>query len=131
MKRKAILSIFLLLVLLISNAGIALQKHYCMGELESIELLGKKDMCCDGLDCHAMMAKGCCEDHIEIIESSDFSYKNFDFTIIPPFDPEPTKIFLFGLLAAETQAEIKLPVITLPISPPGEPLFIEFQSFLI
>lgn len=66
----------LVIIYVITAAGIPVYAHYCGGELESINYLVKGSSCCGEEEEES--SKDCCKDENHILKSSvDFTYKSF------------------------------------------------------
>ncbi len=71
---KKIIAIFLLLIFLISNTGLAITAHYCGGKLSAIIFLSINHHSCK---CgKKAMKKDCCKDKIVMIKSTTNSIKS-------------------------------------------------------
>jgi hypothetical protein len=75
---KKITAIFLTCFYLFASVGVAVNVHYCGGELESVELVTKTAKCCCG---DAEVLSMCCDDETFYVQldkedklSSGFSY---------------------------------------------------------
>ncbi|HMI07750.1 MAG TPA: hypothetical protein VK528_09415 [Flavobacterium sp.] len=95
MKISKCTSLFLALLILVSNVGLAFNVHYCGGEisgisaaygvenLSDVKSLPKQKSCCAA---KAEEGKSCCKDKvIKVKEKSDITFKVFSFQIDAPF----------------------------------------------
>ncbi|MDR6966236.1 hypothetical protein J2X31_000229 [Flavobacterium arsenatis] len=117
MNIKKCTSLFLAILLLVSNIGIAFNVHFCEGKIASISSVYTIEETCDApkksasdKECCAKKAKDhkqCCKDKVVDLEdnSSDKIIKNFSFQIDVPFLVEDWKPFLFNEIVALKRAE--------------------------
>ncbi len=87
--KKAAIILFSFFYLLIS-AGLAINLHYCQGELESVQLFAEHETCCCG---DSSDSDGCCQDHSQLLkyENEQIATAAFEFELaIPAFNlPTP------------------------------------------
>ena len=117
MNIKKCTSLFLALLLLVSNIGLAFNVHFCEGKIASISSVynlgetsdaSKKSTtdkgCCSE---KAKDHKQCCKDKVVDLEdkSADTIIKTFSFQIDAPFLAEDWKPFLFNEIVALKRAE--------------------------
>ncbi|MBB4079399.1 hypothetical protein GGR28_002019 [Lewinella aquimaris] len=70
-----IFPLFLALLMLVGSVGVTVSRHFCMGEMKSLTLFGKSDVCemavAEKPVCplHASPEKkGCCDDEYELVK---------------------------------------------------------------
>ena len=89
MKFKKHISLFLAILLLVSNAGLAFNVHYCGGEIASVSLTSIKTEkgCCEKL---ASKKDSCCKDKKVVLQKKidngivkSFSFQ-FDYAFVIP-----------------------------------------------
>ena len=117
MNVKKCTSLFLAILLLVSNIGLAFNVHFCEGKIASISSVYNIEETCDApkespadKECCAEKAKDhkqCCKDKVVDLEdkSSDTIIKNFSFQIDVPFLIEDWKPLLFNEIIALKRAE--------------------------
>jgi hypothetical protein len=72
---RAISSIALILLVLVSSTSFMVGMHFCMGEVQNIALFGKADVCEQEQSlppCHRHMKAPCCDDETVIHDADDF-----------------------------------------------------------
>lgn len=93
---KKVLTIFLLLIYSITNAGTTLNLHYCMGELMNINLFHSQIDKCPKCGMKKSNSSGCCRDEKKIVLSSfhnQAKLSNFESKII--FNVLPAPLFSY------------------------------------
>lgn len=125
---KKFFHITLSMVLLIATTGVAISKHYCGGELSTVEVGHEKIHCCDESD---DMADDCCQDEqLTFLLEQEFQLSAFQFdchilsvTSLLPF------LDLSALFVAQEtyKTEFK-PYLSPPIA---QDLPVMLQSFLL
>ncbi len=90
--------IVLILILMVSTTGIAISKHYMMGELFDISLIGEADHCCT-IPCD------CCED--------EFEFHKLEVEFIGPdvqvsFDEIPSLDLLVSTMFFEVETDLSV-----------------------
>lgn len=65
---KKVLIVLLAFVYLGVSSGIAMNVHYCMGKIASVELFQQSDKCGN---CGMKKSDGCCKDEFKIVKLSD------------------------------------------------------------
>lgn len=71
---------FLIGLMIMTNTGITLHKHFCMGRLMSVGYYEQAKNCAGG-DFEDPMP--CCEDTVDFIEIDDLTLSHFDFESTP------------------------------------------------
>eukprot|EP01029_Cantina_marsupialis_P020903 TRINITY_DN4944_c0_g1_i1.p3 TRINITY_DN4944_c0_g1~~TRINITY_DN4944_c0_g1_i1.p3 ORF type:complete len:129 (-),score=14.32 TRINITY_DN4944_c0_g1_i1:261-647(-) len=113
MRTKQFGHIILVLLLLISTAGVSINKHYSGGELFSTAFFVEADTCCE-TPC------GCCDESTEFIQvQSDYLASTFDLTEAAQLDLLFSSVPL--LLQAESNGSSVLLFNTEDTSPPPLP----------
>jgi hypothetical protein len=72
---RAISSIALVLLILVSSTSFMVGMHFCMGEVQNVALFGKADVCEQEQNlppCHRHMKAPCCDDETVIHNADDF-----------------------------------------------------------
>lgn len=65
---KKVLVAILAIVYLVVSGGIAINIHYCMGKVASVDLVNSNDKCGK---CGMKTTGGCCKDEFKIVKLSD------------------------------------------------------------
>lgn len=117
MNIKKCTSLFLAVLLLVSNFGLAFNVHFCEGKIASISSVYNVEEACDAPEkivseenCCATASKDhkqCCEDKVVDLDdkSPDTIIKTFSFQIDFPFLLEDWKPLLFNEIVALKRAE--------------------------
>jgi hypothetical protein len=96
--KKGIAAILLVLYVAFST-GVVISFHYCMNDLDSLQLGAAKTEICGKCGMHQVDANACCNDEIKIFKIQDdqqasainFKFSAPDIVITPlPFLPEPS-----------------------------------------
>ncbi len=88
--KKAIAAILLVLYVAFST-GVVISFHYCMNDLDSLQLGASKTEICGKCGMHQEEANACCNDEVKIFKIQDdqqlsaigFKFSNPDAVIIP------------------------------------------------
>lgn len=117
MNIKKCTSLFIAILLLVSNFGLAFNVHYCEGEIASISSVYNIEKACGApkvsvadKDCCTENAKDhdqCCKDKVVDLEdkSSETIIKNFSFQINFPFVLQDWKPLIFNEIVILKQSE--------------------------
>lgn len=116
MKIKKCTSLFLAVLVLVSNVGLAFNVHYCGGTVAGIspiygientfdaQSVPEKKSCCGK---PISEKKSCCDNKvIKVKEKSDSVFKTFSFQIATPFVIESWNPVIFTAISEITQPQI-------------------------
>lgn len=124
----------LAMLLMVSSAGVTLNKHYCMGRLAEVSLFHKADNCAEkmGFEKGTPCPMDCCHDTSQHFEVDDYQLVTFQFDL----DPTPRFILPIRFFELDEISEQQLPVRKLKYyqySPPliSQDLPVLHESFLI
>ena len=133
MKRlKVIGNIFVAIMLLIATTGMTMHKHYCLGQLKSIEINHKAESCADimGLEDEADCSMHCCKEESSQLKINDIDYTQVVLDLSPSlFLLSWTDFFEFDTFFFE-QIATSFPRYSKPPLPPSEYTTL-YQVFLI
>lgn len=138
MRIKNVTSLFLALMLLISNFGLAFNVHYCGDEIasfssvfETVQLQLKQESTKDNCCCIQIENKkdSCCKDKVVDLkkESKEVTTKTFSYHIQAPFIPAVQKELIFA--KAENNAATSNET-AYYCSPNAPPLFKLYQQYI-
>ncbi len=83
---------------LVFTSGLALNVHYCMGKIDSIQLGATHAEVCGKCGMHTEDSKGCCKDETTIYKIEDnhnVAQVNYDY--VKSFSPLPPTFYEFHL----------------------------------
>lgn len=124
---KKILTIFLLCVHIVTQAGTVLQVHYCMGDLASVTI-GQDSH--EGCSYCGMKSKSCCHDDVIVIKSDAQAFAS---TSVSEFNP-PAALFQsnFGFPSRfpVLQHDFEVTQVADPF-PGSPPLYLKYRVFRI
>ena len=66
-------------MLLIATTGMTMHKHYCLGQLKSIEINHKSDHCCSDLMAGKDIADSCCDEEEIDLKVNELNQSIFSF----------------------------------------------------
>ncbi|MBC7388785.1 MAG: hypothetical protein H7329_06225 [Opitutaceae bacterium] len=127
---KRIISISLLTLILLAGSRIAINLHYCGGELASVEFFAKKKDTCN--KCGMKKSKSCCQDVTKVFSSQDFNSTNLKFDFEQQLVALPAISFVYS-----QDDSIEIPLcenVNWANAPPNyqkEPLYILNRSFIV
>lgn len=126
---KKITAIFLLILFLISNSGIAVAAHYCGGKLSSIVFFKLQNHPCK---CgKKAMKKDCCKDKVVIIKGENNAIKSQIVVKITCIDNIVSVTNTYNILPIFTTKNIFFSFLKVPIFKPKTPIYLLDGVFLI
>ncbi len=66
-----ILNVMLAFLLVLSTTGLALHKHYCMGEVKDVAINHHAQSCTGNMDMES--ESGCCQNTVDLFKTDDFN----------------------------------------------------------
>ncbi len=123
---KKIASIAFALFYAVTSMGVAVNVHYCLGEIESVELLSFSKKCCCG---DMEMPIGCCSDDTYLIqhdveEQQTVESARFTFAPVTVLMPQLSIV----LISEEDITSHSIPNFPQPFPPPNESLRLLYCS---
>ncbi len=86
MKRLEVIgNVFVAIMLMIATTGMTMHKHYCLGQLKSIEINHKAESCADrmGLEDEADCSMHCCKEESSQLKINDIDYAKVVLDLAP------------------------------------------------
>jgi hypothetical protein len=84
MKKLAVL--FTALVYLLFTSGLAVNVHYCMGEVDSVRISANPGKICGNCGMHTEESEGCCHDDVHFYKVDDSQQGAHAFAFVTPAD---------------------------------------------
>ena len=104
---KKIIIAIIALCYLVTTSGFTINKHYCMGQLASAQLVANTNSKCSKCGMHTTKSKGCCNDETtlyKLTEKHSSTEHNFEYSnTLVAFTPQLYNIISFTNIAKYTK----------------------------
>jgi hypothetical protein len=130
---KRFISIVCILLLLVATSNLAVNIHFCGGEISSIDFFGKANSCGESCDTKAALKeKSCCKNFSALITTSDAASSHFSFQIQNE-DFTPVPAIFKSAIAAPYTTELLIGSVhsNAPPALSAQPYYILYRSLII